>query len=460
MSLNIRMKNDDNFIQHIGGEKVEAKTFKYGVHIPHYKGFSEDKRLTGMSLPKRVIIPLLQHLGATCEPLVSVGDLVEAGQKIGESQSFISAPVHASVSGRVVAVEPRAHCNGEKVNSIVIKPDAEQKEFTAIDRDLSQMSVEELLQCVKDAGIVGMGGAGFPTKVKMAPPPSKPIDTVIINGAECEPFLTADHRAMLEMQEDLIHGIKVLMKAVGAKTAFIGIENNKPDAIAELTKWTEKEPAIEIAALQTKYPQGGEKQLINAILGRTVPSRGLPMDVGVVVQNVGTTIAISRAIKTGMPLIERIVTVSGPKVPKSGNYIVKLGTPIGHILRECGVDDLNGSKLIMGGPMTGRTLYDLNVPVIKTTSGIVVLPPEMVKEFTAYSDCVNCGRCVEHCPMSLYPNKISIYSDAKMYGEVAKWDVIDCIECGICSYLCPADRPIVDMIKRVKPIIRNLESSK
>lgn len=439
---------------------MEAKTFKYGTHIPHYKQFSEDKKITRMSLPKRVIIPLLQHLGATCEPLVSVGDLVETGQKIGESKSFVSASVHSSVSGKVLAIEPRPHCNGEKVNSIIIEPDEGQKEFKAISRDFSEMSVEELLQCVKDAGIVGMGGAGFPTRIKMAPPPGKPIDTVIINGAECEPFLTADHRAMLEMQEDLIYGIKVLIKAVKAKKAYIGIETNKQDAIAGLKKWVEKEPAIEITALQTKYPQGGEKQLINAVLGRTVPPGGLPMDVGVIVQNVGTTLAISRAVRTGMPLIERIVTVSGPKIPKCGNYIVKLGTPVGHILKECGVKDLNGSKLLMGGPMTGKTLYDLNIPIMKTTSGILVLPPEMVRDHVAYSDCVSCGKCVEHCPMSLYPNKLSIYSDAGMYEEVANWDIMLCIECGICSYLCPADRPIVDLIKKAKPMVRNLQCSK
>lgn len=439
---------------------MAAKTFKYGVHIPHYKKFSEDKEISRMSIPQIVIIPMLQHLGAVCQPLVSVGDRVEVGQRIGEAPAFISADVHSSVSGRVVAVEARPYSNGENVNSVVIETDIDQGDYKGVDRDFTQMSVAEILQAVKDAGIVGMGGAGFPTRVKMAPPANKPIDTVIINGAECEPFLTADHRAMLEMQEDLIYGIKILMKAVDAKKAIIGIENNKADAIAELNKWTEKEENIEVVELQTKYPQGGEKQLIYAILNRSVPSRGLPMDIGVVVQNVGTAIAISQAVRKGVPLIERIVTVSGANIPKCGNYLVKLGTPVGHILQECGVEDLNGSKLIMGGPMTGRALYNLNVPITKTTSGIVLLPPEMVRNQVEYLDCVRCGKCVEHCPMSLYPNTLSIYSDVEMYEKVTNWDVLDCIECGICSYLCPADRPIVDLIQRAKPIVRNLENSK
>lgn len=438
---------------------MAVKTFKGGGHIPHFKSFSEGKPIEQLSCPKEVVIPMVQHIGAPCKPIVKVGDQVRVGQEIGESGGFVSAPIHASVAGKVIAIEPRIHGGGKEINSVVIEvdPTAPQFEVPEVRADLSQMSAQEIVVCIRDAGIVGMGGAGFPTHVKLSPPDDKPIDTVILNGAECEPFLTADHRYMLERADDMIIGLRALMKAVSAKQGYIGIEDNKPDAIAKLVELVASMDNVEVVALETKYPQGGEKQLITALTGKEVPSGGLPMDVGVIVQNVGTAVAVAEALQKGLPLIERVVTVTGPNVPKSGNYLIKVGTPLRHVLQACGVDGLDGGKVIMGGPMTGTAQGDLDAVVVKTTSGIVVMPKDMVAPAYKSEHCIRCGKCVEQCPMYLYPNQISIFAEADMVKEMAQWDIVDCIECSLCSYVCPSKRPIVEMIKLAKPKVWALQ---
>lgn len=433
---------------------MKSKTFKQGGHIPHYKSMTEAKAIEVLPPPAEAIISLSQHIGAPNEPLVSVGDRVEIGQKVGESSSFVSAPVHTSVSGVVAAIEPRPHCSGKMVPSVVIRSEGPSMWQKTSAEGLDSLAAKEIIDIIKEAGIVGMGGAGFPTKVKLSPPPHKHIDTVILNGAECEPFLTADHRYMLEMSAELIHGIELILKAVGAERAVIGIEDNKPDAILHLSQALANKPHIDVNSLATKYPQGGEKQLIYSVTGREVPSGGLPMDVGVVVQNIGTAVAISQAVTFGKPLIERVVTVSGPTVPRPGNYMVKVGTPIAEVLKHCGLPHVeSGNRVVMGGPMTGLAQTDLSAPVIKTTSGILVFPSVMLKQQETYYDCVRCGKCVEQCPMMLYPNEISRYAEASLIKELEVCHVLDCIECGLCSFVCPANRPIVQMIKLSKPLV-------
>lgn len=433
---------------------MASKTFRRGGHIPHFKAYTQDREIQPLPLPDQVSIPLVQHMGAPCQPLVQVGDQVITGQKIGEAQGFVSAPVHASITGIVREIGLKSHPGGKPLEAITIERTSDEPFIPQVSRSLETLSPEEILAAIHEAGIVGMGGAGFPTRVKLSP--KKRVDTIILNGAECEPFLTADHRCMLEMGSQLLLGLLAAIKAVGAEGAIIGIEDNKPDCIAALEAVAAGYPQIQVIPLKTKYPQGGEKQLIFALTGKSVPPGALPMDVGVVVQNIGTAVAIAQAITRGKPLIERVVTVSGPDVPGRGNYLVPIGTSLAWVLKCCGLESLVGTKVIVGGPMTGVAQGDLEAPVIKTTGGILVFPPTMVRQETAYHDCVRCARCVEQCPMDLYPNNISRFAQAEMYNKLLDWNVLDCIECGLCSYVCPASRPIVQMIKQAKPVAAQL----
>ena len=438
---------------------MEVKTFEGGAHIPHYKSYTEDKPITRMAVPEEVVIPLSQHLGAPNEPLVKVGDKVEVGQKIGDSEEFISAPVHASISGTVTAIEPRPAYTGGEIKSIIIKSDGGDQEFVAKEkRDPEQMSVEEIRKAIREAGIVGMGGAAFPTHANIST--RKPVDSLILNGAECEPFLTCDHRQMLELADELLAGARVLMRSIGAKKCYIGIEVNKPDAIEVLTEKTRDLEGFEVVPLAVKYPQGFKSHLIKAVTGRDVPRGARSADLGCIVRNVGTTISCYEAVVYGKPCIERVVTVSGPTVPKCGNYLIRIGTPASHVIKESGVEDLNGYKVVLGGPMTGMAQANLETGIVKSTTGVLVLPPNLIREEISYTDCVRCGKCVDHCPMILYPNQLSIYAEAEMYLPLMEWDVMDCIECGICSYVCPAQRPIVHFIRMVKPTINEMQRSR
>jgi Na+-translocating ferredoxin:NAD+ oxidoreductase subunit C len=438
---------------------VEVKQFFGGIHVPHYKSFTEHKAIKEASLPEEIIIPLIQHTGAPNEPLVKVGDKVKAGQKIGATDKFVSAPVHASLSGTVTAIEPRPFITGQMIESIVIAVDKNQDALELANNDLDKVSKEDIVNAVKEAGIVGMGGAAFPTAIKLTPPPDKKVDALIINGCECEPYLTCDHRLMLEKPMELLQGIKLLMKMLTVDKAYVCIEDNKDDAI-EAVRQKNDDPNIILLRMPTKYPQGSEKHLVKAALDREIPSGGLPFDVGALIQNVGTCVAIYEAVKFGKPLIERVVAVTGQNLKDPQNLMVKIGTPLAHIIEECGGIAEEPAKVVVGGPMTGRAQDTLVVPVVKGTTGVIVLPPDMALEDMDYSDCVRCCKCVEHCPMLLYPNQISIYCEAGMVEEASEWNTMDCIECGICAYVCPSKRPITQLVQRTKPLIRELLSKR
>lgn len=428
---------------------MTVKTFERGVFLPHYKEFSEDQPISTISLPEEVVIPLHQHTGAPCSALVKAGDEVQAGQKIGESPAFVSACVHASVDGTVVAVEPRPYFTGATVESVVIKVNPEQKEPRWPERDIASLSPEEIKAAIKEAGIVGMGGAAFPTHVKLSPPRS--IDAVIINACECEPFLTCDHRLLVERADALVEGAKLIKKVVGAPKVYFGIERNKPDGIEAVKSIISGEKDMEVVSLEVKYPQGSEKQLIKAVMDREVPPGKLPFDVGVVVQNVSTAIAIYEACRYQKPLIERVLTVTGDGIARPSNLLVRLGTPIGFVIEQCGgfKDAAQVGKIIMGGPMTGWAQTRLDIPVVKGTSGILVFTHSMVVK-SEYKACVRCGKCVDHCPMFLYPNYIGMYAETGRYNLAAEWGAMDCFECGVCVYVCPSNRPIVQFVRETK----------
>jgi len=437
---------------------MKVKTFKGGAHIPHYKEYTEKLPIQPLAVPEKVAIPLLQHLGAANEPLVKPGDRVVVGQKIGDSQELFSAPVHASVNGVVEAIELYPCYAGGQRLSVIIRTEGEDQTFyPTVQRDPSQLSPEELRAHIREAGLVGMGGAAFPTHVNISP--KAPVDTLLINGAECEPFLTCDHRLMLERADELIAGIRIMMHCIGAKRCCIGIEVNKPDAIEGLTLKTKDMEDIEIVPLEVKYPQGYKSHLIKAVTGRDVPRGARSADLGCVVRNVGTTIAGYEAVVLGKPVIDRVVTVSGPEIPNPGNYRVRIGTPVGFILEQCGVTNIQDHKVILGGPMTGVAQETLDTGVVKSTTGVLLLPPEMAEETTEYTDCVRCGKCVEHCPMHLYPNEMSIYAEAGMLQELLNFNARDCIDCGICSYVCPGHRPIADMIRTIQPTLNDMQKA-
>ena len=427
---------------------IRTLTFKGGTHPPHSKKATEKLAIERANEPKIVVIPMQQHIGAPCEPIVQIGDEVKVGQKIGEAKGFVSAPVHSSVSGKVLAVEPRLYSGGMAVPCIIIESDMKNtiSDEVAAKGALSGLTSEDIKNIIKEAGIVGMGGATFPTHVKLAPPPDKKVDTVILNGAECEPYLTADHRLMLEYPEDVVFGLQALMKALGVKKGYIGIETNKPDAIEKVFEAAKGIEDIEVVALKTKYPQGAEKQLIHACTKREVPSGRLPADAGVVVNNVGTAAAVAKAIKTGMPLIERIVTITGDGVSNPKNLIVKIGTSFREIIEQCGGFKGKVGKVIAGGPMMGITQFSLDIPAIKGTSGILVLSEEEAR-LPEPSNCIRCGKCVEACPINLMPVNISTCSLANKHEQAEALNAMDCIECGSCSFVCPAKRPLVDSIR-------------
>jgi len=426
------------------------RSFRGGVHPPYNKT-TQDRPIERVKPPDRVVIPLAQHTGAPCKPLVEKGQEVERGQKIGEAEAFISAPVHTPISGVVKEIAPHPHpVVGEAMAVVVEGGEEEPEDWPRGELDPADISPEEIRSRVREAGIVGLGGAAFPTAVKLSPPEDKPIDTVILNGCECEPYLTADHRIMLERSEDCILGLMLVLRAVGAERGIIGVEANKPDAIEALRKAADGK--VEVVPLKVKYPQGAEKMLIKALLDREVPSGGLPMDVGVVVQNVGTAVAIAEAVREGKPLIERVVTVAG-KVGRPGNYLVPIGTPFSWVLEAAGGLSEGASQVVMGGPMMGIAQRTLDVPVVKGTSGILALaegiPPEE-------GTCIRCARCVDHCPMGLMPTLFVKLVKGERWDLLKSAHIMDCIECGSCAFVCPARIPIVHYVKLGKLRVRSL----
>ncbi len=428
-----------------------AANFRGGVHPEHRKELTASLAITAATIPRKVVIPLQQHIGAPCEPLVKVGDAVKVGQMIGDSEAFVSAPVHASISGTVAAIEPYNHPLGRKVTAIIIEGDGRDEWCSELEpvEKVDDLSPEEIRARIRSAGIVGLGGAAFPAHVKLSPPEGKAIDTVIINGAECEPYLTADHRLMLERPEDIVFGLEVIMKALGAGRGIIGIEDNKPDALRVMRQAIEGKSDMSVVALKTKYPQGAEKMLILATTRRRVPSGGLPLDVGVVNHNVGTTVAIAEAVRKGKPLIERVVTVTGEGVKRPANLMVRLGTLAGDLLEYCGGLREDTCKLIMGGPMMGLAQPTADFPVVKGTSGILALTAEEAAVYENGS-CIRCASCVKACLINLVPTFIAQAAEHGLFDRAEKLHAADCIECGCCSYICPAGIPLTQWIRIAK----------
>ncbi len=425
--------------------------FVGGIH-PQANKHTQAFPIEAVPPPRRVIIPLSQHIGAPNEARVSVGDQVKLGQLIGQNEkAFVSSPVHATIAGNVVEIAPKPHTLGQNIPAIVIQTEEAQPvlEWAPIKTDVLSQEPTDLRNRIREAGMVGMGGATFPTHVKLSPPEGKPIDTLILNGAECEPYITADHRMMLEYAEQIIKGAQAVQYILGVKRCYIGVEENKPDAIDTL-KQAAANTDIQVVGLKVKYPQGSEKHLIKALLNREVPPPpGLPMDVGVVVQNVSTVYAIYEALYLGKPLIERVLTVTGSGIKTPKNLKVRIGTPISEVIAYCGGLTGDAGKVILGGPMMGMAQYTLDVPVIKGTSGILVQNKSEVV-MGGYRDCIRCGKCVEACPMLLVPSLIGIYAEKLLFEEADATGAMNCLECGCCVYVCPSKRPMVQMIKHAK----------
>lgn len=423
-------------------------TFRGGVHPPEAKRSTEEKPIEELPLPKRVVIPLHQHTGAPAEPLVEAGQPVRVGTKIGEAKGFISASIHATVAGEVKEIAPYPHPTRGWVKSVVIEGGEDVWEGVKGNDNPLGLDPKEITGLVREAGIVGLGGAEFPTSVKLSPPPEKSFHTVILNGAECEPCLTADHQLMLEHPQEIVFGGKIIQRALGCEAGYIAIEENKPDAVELMGRLLKEERGWEVALLKTKYPQGAEKQLIKAVTDREVPPGGLPMDVGVYVQNVGTAFAIFQAIRHGRPLVERVATVTGAVVePK--NLRVRIGTSFSELIGFCGGYIGEPGKLIMGGPMMGVAQYTDEVPVVKGTSGIVVQSREAV-DLLQPGPCIKCATCVDTCPMKLLPTTIAAFVENDRLDLAEDYGVLDCIECGCCGYVCPAKINLVHLFKFAK----------
>ena len=436
---------------------ITVMKFRGGIDPGNHKDTAELETVR-MPLPSRVIIPMLQHVGAPCVPLVRKGDRVFVGQKIGDSDRPISAPVHSSVSGTVTDVRQIVYSNGMEVMAVEIKPDGLQELHDSVAPPVCT-DRESMLKAIRESGIVGLGGAGFPTSVKLSPPPGKTIDILIINGAECEPFITSDYREMMENPQYIIEGTKKVMEITGIGKAYIGIENNKQDAIDLLSSLVTDSDNIEVVSLPARYPQGGEKQLIYALTGRKVPTGKLPSDVGVLVQNVATVSFIAQYLKTGLPLIRKKVTVDGSAVANPKNVEVLIGTPLGEVFDFCGGFCDEPRKIIMGGPMMGVSQHSLDDPVLKQTNALLAFN-ERNAEQPKESVCIRCGKCVAACPMSLLPLYINLNVVRGKFEETAKYHVTDCIECGCCSYVCPASRNLVQSVRIAKAELRKIAARK
>lgn len=438
------------------------KTFKVGgVHPPENK-ISAGKKIEVLPIPKTVFIPVAQHIGAPSTAVVNKGDMVKAGQIIAKSSGFVSTNIHSSVSGKIKKVDVSADSSGYPKQGFFI--DVEGDEWLEeIDRSAGlvknfDLDGQKIIQKIQEAGIVGLGGATFPTHVKLVPPKGMKAEVLLINGVECEPYLTSDHRLMLEKADEIMVGAQLLMKAMNVERAVIGIENNKPDAIQLLTDKAKNYKGISVAALKVKYPQGGEKQLIKAVTGKEVPSGGLPIAIGAVVSNVGTAFAVYEAIQKNKPLVERVVTVTGKGVAKPSNFMVRIGTATAELIEAAGGLPENTGKIISGGPMMGRAIASLDVPVTKGTSGILIMQDGEAKR-GEYMDCIRCSRCVSGCPMGLEPYLLMTFGRKQIFDRAETDRVMDCIECGSCSYTCPSNRPLLDYIRfgkaKVGGIIRS-----
>lgn len=435
---------------------MKVRTFKRGIHPPGQKAGTDDKAIE-VILPKEgamMVYPMVQHIGAPCEPVVAVGERVLLGQMIGEAKSYVSAPVHSSVSGVVKAIGPAITPTGIKANAVMIENDGllEEHDDIKMRDDYEAYTREQYLQMIREAGIVGLGGAGFPTSVKLSPPPDKKIEYIIVNAAECEPYLTTDHRVLLEESERIKIGLQIILKIFPDAKGIIGIETNKMDAIKKMQAICKDDPRIEVMPLKPKYPQGSEKQLIYACTKRAVPSGGLPADIGVIVNNVDTVIAVHRAIVRGRPLMRRIITITGGAVNNPGNFKARLGMSYRDLIEQTGGFKEEPYKIISGGPMMGVALFDLDTPVIKTSSAILCLT-EKEAALPEESNCIRCGKCVQHCPSHLLPLELNQFVLRGEMDLFEKYHGVDCIECGSCSYVCPAKRYLAQSIRAARRIL-------
>lgn len=431
------------------------KRFFGGVHPRYSKELSSALPTEIMPLPERLVVHFTQNLGAPPEPVVEKGAEIKKGQVIAKPTGFVSSPVHAPTSGVVKSIDLYPHPVGTDLPAAVIIPDGKDEWMDSCDteRNMGGLEPDAIKKMIHEGGLVGMGGASFPTHVKLSPPEDKPIDLLILNGAECEPYLTADHRLMLEHPEEILEGAALFARVLGVKKVIVGIEKNKPDAIEGMRASAEKREGFSVEALSVVYPQGAEKQLIFALSRRRVPAGGLPMDVGVLVQNVGTAFAAYEAIRFGRPLLQRVLTVTGSGIKSPKNLLARVGTTFEDIVSFCGGLGENAGKVISGGPMMGVAQYSLDTSVTKGTSGIVILSRDEIPQFVSDA-CIRCGRCVTVCPMRLNPSALSIFVERMFFDDAGEHNVNDCIECGCCAYVCPSKRPLVQHFRRAKAELR------
>lgn len=443
------------------------KTFKIGGVHPAENKLSAASPIREAALPKQAVFSMFQHIGAPAKPIVKKGDVVKVGTMIAEAGGFVSAPVHSSVSGTVSKVDVVIDASGTRRQAIFVDVNGDEWE-DAIDRspelvrlsDRPELDAATIINKVKEAGIVGLGGATFPCHVKLSPPPGSKAECVIINAVECEPYLTADHRLMLEHPEEILVGVSLIMKAVSVEKGYIGIENNKPDAIRLMTEKAQAYPNIEIVPLKVKYPQGGEKQLIDAVIGRQVPAPpAIPISVGAVVQNVGTAFAIYQAVMKNKPLVDRIITVTGKSVSNPSNLLARLGTPFQQLIDECGGLPEDSGKIIGGGPMMGKALLNLDVPMTKGSSGLLIMCNDEAKRAEP-DPCIRCAKCVSACPMGLEPYLLATLSDKQEWEMAEGNDIVSCIECGSCQFTCPSHRPLLDNIRVGKTTVMGIIRSR
>ena len=442
---------------------MKLKTFRIGGVHPEENKLTSNCPTQVAPLPKQAIFPLSQHIGAPAKPVVSKGDKVRVGTLLAEAGGFVSAPIHSSVSGTVLKIDTAVDATGYRKPVIVVSVEGDEWE-ESIDRSDKletldahpELTPEEIVERVKQAGITGMGGAGFPTHVKLCPPPTAKAECVIINAVECEPYITSDNRLMLEHADEIIVGLQLLMKAAKVERGYIGIEENKPEAIALLTEKASHDARIEIVPLMTKYPQGGEKQLVDAVIGRQVPAPpAIPVNVGAIVQNVGTAFAVYQAVMKHKPLFERYTTATGKQLAKPGNFLVRMGTPMSQLIDLCGGMPEGENKLLAGGPMMGRSLMTTDVPVCKGTNSITILSGDDARRQPA-QPCIRCAKCVEACPMGLEPYLLAKLSARHFYDRAEQEDIVSCISCGSCQFTCPSHRPLLDNISLGKAAVMGI----
>ncbi len=431
------------------------RTFRHGVHPEDHKSLTADRLIERLPVPDEVVLPLSQHLGAPSKPVVTVGEKVYRGQLVAEAVGFVSVPLHASVTGKVTAIEKRHHPSGRLVESIVIAsdPHSPQTLYDGGRRDWENTPVEELLATVQQGGFVGQGGAAFPTHVKLTVPQGKRVQFFLVNGCECEPYLTSDHRIMLEYAEPLFLGIRIIHRILGAEKTFIGVETNKWDAIKSLREQVPDDLPCDIIPLETKYPQGAEKMLVTAVLKREVPSGKLPIDAQVLIQNVGTVAGIGDLFAWGQPLIERVVTVTGPGIHNPSTLLIPVGVKLAEVLDYCGGLRENARQILFGGPMMGTPQQNLEVPVMKGTSGILCLTDAEVRPRREYA-CISCSSCLDACPVFLNPSRLGMLARVGHYEEMLEFNLMDCMECGSCSYVCPSNIPLVQRFRVAKGMLR------